>query len=144
VAPPPLLFLGPLVCGLILGRLLPQPRMPRGARLLGLPLLAAGAGLAAWFFTTMQRAGTPIDPYETPTELVTRGPFEYTRNPAYLAMTLVYSGVSLLAGAGVPLVLLPGVLAVVDQGVVRREEEFLEARFGATYRDYRARVRRWL
>ena len=144
VAPPPLLFLGPLVCGLILGRLLPQPRMPGAVRLLGLPLVAAGAGLVGWFFTTMQRAGTPIDPYETPTELVTAGPFEHTRNPAYLAMTLIYSGVSLLAGAGLPLLMLPGVLAVVDQGVVRREEEFLDRQFGSAYRDYRARVRRWL
>ena len=59
-------------------------------------------------------------------------------------MTLIYSGVSLLAGAGLPLLMLPGVLAVVDQGVVRREEEFLDRQFGSAYRDYRARVRRWL
>jgi protein-S-isoprenylcysteine O-methyltransferase Ste14 len=144
IAPPPLLFLGPLLGGLLLGRLFRQPRMPAPVRLLGLPLVAAGAALGGWFFSSMQRAGTPVDPYETPTALVTDGPFEFTRNPAYLCMALVYSGVSLLAGAGLPLVMLPGVVALVDQGVVRREEAFLEERFGAAYRDYRARVRRWL
>jgi protein-S-isoprenylcysteine O-methyltransferase Ste14 len=144
IAPPPLLFLVPLVAGLVLGRVVRQPRMPTPVRLLGLPLLAAGAALGGWFFTTMQRAGTPVDPYETPTALVTDGPFEYSRNPAYLCLTLVYTGISLLAGAGWPLVMLPGVLAVVDQGVVRREEVFLEQRFGAAYRDYRERVGRWL
>jgi protein-S-isoprenylcysteine O-methyltransferase Ste14 len=144
VAPPPLLFLGPLLGGLLMGRLLPSPRMPGALRLLGLPLFAAGAGLAGWFFKTMQRAGTPIDPYETPTALVTDGPFEITRNPAYVGMTLIYTGVSLLAGSAWPLVILPGVLAAVDRGVIVREEEYLEGRFGAAYDQYRARVRRWL
>ncbi|HVD00411.1 MAG TPA: isoprenylcysteine carboxylmethyltransferase family protein [Candidatus Dormibacteraeota bacterium] len=144
IAPPPLLFLGPLLAGLLLGRLVRPPRMPGPVRLLGLPLLAAGAALGGWFFATMRRAGTPVDPYETPVALVTEGPFEYSRNPAYLCMTLIYTGVSLLAGAGWSLLMLPGVLAVVDRGVVRREEAYLEDHFGAAYREYRARVGRWL
>lgn len=143
IAPPPLLFLGPLLGGLLIGRLARQPRMPTPVRLLGLPLVAAGATLGGWFFTTMQRAGTPVDPYETPTALVTEGPFRYTRNPAYVAMALIYTGTSLLAGAGWPLALLPGVIAMVDRGVIQREEEYLEGSFGAPYRDYRSRVRRW-
>jgi protein-S-isoprenylcysteine O-methyltransferase Ste14 len=144
VAPPPLLFLGPLLGGLILDRLLPLPRLPGPLRLLGLPVLAAGATLGGWFFTTMQRAGTPVDPYEPPTALVTDGPFEHTRNPGYVGFTLIYTGITLLAGGRWPLLLLPGVLAVVDRGVIQREESHLDERFGAAYRDYRARVRRWL
>ena len=144
VAPPPLLFAAPLAAGLLLGRLAGGPRLPRALRPLGVPAIAAGAALGAWFFITMREAETPVDPYETPARLVTSGPFELTRNPAYLAMAAVYAGVSLLAGAGWPLLLLPGVLAAVDRGVIAREEEYLRGRFGAPYSDYLARVRRWL
>ncbi|MFZ0217775.1 MAG: isoprenylcysteine carboxylmethyltransferase family protein [Candidatus Dormiibacterota bacterium] len=144
VAPPPLLFLGPLLVGLALDRLLPPPRLPRELRPLGAPLLAGGIALVVWFFTTMRASGTPVDPRQAPTNLVEKGPFKFTRNPGYLGMGLIYSGLSLLTGGRWPLLLLPGVLLVVDRGVIQREERYLGSRFGSPYADYRARVRRWV
>jgi protein-S-isoprenylcysteine O-methyltransferase Ste14 len=144
IAPPPLLFLMPLLAGLALDRLLPLPRLPRAVRPLGAPLVAGGAGLGVWFFTTMQRAGTPVDPREAPTRLVAEGPFTLTRNPGYVAMCLVYSGLSLLFGGRWPLLLLPGALIAVDRGAISREERYLQQHFGAPYAAYRSRVRRWL
>ena len=61
----------------------------------------------------------------------------------YVAWTLGYVGVALVADAAWPLLLLPVVLAATDV-VVRREERSLERRFGAAYRSYRASVRRYL
>jgi protein-S-isoprenylcysteine O-methyltransferase Ste14 len=144
VAPPPLIYLGPLLAGLALDRFLPLPRLPAALRGVGLPLLVGGIGLGAWFFASMRAADTPVDPYQAPTALVEKGPFRFTRNPAYLGFALVYAGISLLAGGRWPLVFLPGVLGVIDQGVIRREEEYLEQRFRGPYSDYRNRVRRWL
>lgn len=144
LAPPPLLYLGPLLAGLALNRLLPLPRLPRPLRLLGLPMLVGGTALAGWFLATMRAAGTPPDPREPPTALVEEGPFRFSRNPAYLGMALVYSGVSVLAGGGWPLLLLPGVLTVVVRGVIEREEEYMAERFGERYESYRERVNRWL
>jgi protein-S-isoprenylcysteine O-methyltransferase Ste14 len=144
VAPPPLLYAVPWLGGLLLDRLLPLPRVPLGVRLVGLALMASGIGLAGWFIWTMRRAGTPVDPREAPTALVTEGPFRHTRNPAYVAFTLTYSGLSLLTGILWPLLLLPLVLLAVDRGVIQREERYLEKQFGSSYRQYRHRVRRWL
>jgi protein-S-isoprenylcysteine O-methyltransferase Ste14 len=144
IAPPPLLYAGPWLGGLLLDRLWPLPRLPLALRLVGLPLVGAGIGLAGWFAWTMRRAGTPIDPYEAPTALVTEGPFRHTRNPAYVGVTLTYTGLSLLTGILWPLLLLPGVLLAVDRGVIQREERYLGKQFGAAYGDYRRRVRRWL
>jgi protein-S-isoprenylcysteine O-methyltransferase Ste14 len=92
----------------------------------------------------MTRARTPIDVHQAPTALVETGPFARTRNPGYLSLALDYSGIALLAGGRWPLLFLPGVLVVVDRGVIRREEVYLERRFGAAYRAYLYRVRRWL
>jgi protein-S-isoprenylcysteine O-methyltransferase Ste14 len=144
IAPPPLLYAGPWLGGLLLDRLWPLPRLPLALRLVGLPLIAAGIGLGGWFIWTMRRAGTPIDPYEAPTAIVTEGPFRRTRNPAYVGLTLTHSGLSLLSGILWPLLLLPGVLLAVDRGVIQREERYLEKQFGSAYTDYRRRVRRWL
>lgn len=123
---------------------MPLPRLPLALRLVGLLLTAAGVALAGWFFTTMRRAGTPVDPREAPTALVKEGPFRHTRNPGYVGLTLTYVGLSLLSGGRFALLLLPGVLVTVDRGVIRREERYLEERFGSDYRAYRRRVRRWL
>jgi protein-S-isoprenylcysteine O-methyltransferase Ste14 len=92
----------------------------------------------------MLRAKTTLNPAGPASTLVTGGPFRFTRNPIYLGDTLMYLGLALLFGRRGPLLLLPGVLAALDRGVIRREERYLERRFGRQYRAYRARVRRWL
>lgn len=144
IAPPPLLFVGPWLAGFLLDLLVPLPRLPVVLRLVGVPLTAAGVALIVWFFVTMQRARTPIDPREAPTALVQSGPFRLTRNPAYVGWTLLYLGLTLLSGGRWALVLLPGVLVAMDVGVIRREERYLERQFGPDYSEYRRRVRRWL
>ena len=144
LAPPPLLFLGAFGAGLLLDRAAPPPALPLRVRRAGPTLIAAGVALGAWFIATMRRAGTPIDPTEAPTVLVTGGPFRFTRNPGYAGLTLTYAGVALTAGARWPLMLLPAALATLDRGVVRREERYLTSRFGSSYEEYRGRVRRWL
>ena len=145
VAPPPLIYAGPLLLGLLLNRRFSAPFLPRGlARVLGWPLLGGGMVLIGWFFRTMRRADTPIDPREPVSRIVTDGPFRYTRNPAYLAMTMIYMGLSSLANALPPVLLLPVVLLVMQRGVIEREERYLEGKFGEEYLRYKAQVRRWI
>jgi protein-S-isoprenylcysteine O-methyltransferase Ste14 len=144
VAHPPLLYVAPFLVGSVFDRIVALPAVPSRLRRLGLPTAAAGAVLGAWFVRTMHAAGTPVDPREAPTAIATGGPFARSRNPGYLGMALLYTGLSLAANRRWPLVALPGVLVAVDRGVVRREEAYLAERFGAEYEDYRRRVRRWL
>ena len=145
VAPPPLIYLGALVFGLLLGRRFPMSFLPRTmARGLGWPLLGGGVLLLGWFEWAMRRAGTPTNPYKPSSGIVTEGPFRYTRNPAYLSMTMVYAGVAFLARAAWALALLPVALGVIRRGVIEREERYLERKFGAEYVSYKARVGRWI
>ncbi|MGI8554122.1 MAG: methyltransferase family protein [Dehalococcoidia bacterium] len=145
IAPPPLIYAGGLTLGLLLSRALPLTVLPRTARrILGGLLAGSGVFLATVGFRTMRGAGTPVDPRETVTALVVQGPFRYTRNPLYLSMTMLSTGIAFLANATAALLLLPGVLFIMQRGVIEREERYLERRFGASYTDYKTRVRRWL
>ena len=77
---------------------------------------------AGWFFQTMRRADTPIDPREPVARLVTTGPFRYTGNPAYLSMAMIFTGLASRANALCCMLLLPAVPLVMQRGVIEREE----------------------
>ncbi len=145
VAPPPLIYLGSLVLGLLLNRRHPTAFLPRTmARSLGWPLVCGGVLLLGWFEWTMRSAGTPTNPYKPVSGIVTEGPFRYTRNPAYLSMTMIYAGISSLANALWAILLLPAALLAVQRGVIEREEGYLERKFGEEYLRYKEQVRRWI
>lgn len=145
VAPPPLIFAGGLAAGLLTNRLRPTPFLPRGlSRVLGWPVVIAGFALGLWGLREMRRAGTNVDPYRPTTAIVERGPYGFTRNPLYVGMTLMYAGFSARANALPAALLLPALLHVVDRGVIKREEKYLEDKFGDEYLRYKGRVRRWI
>lgn len=78
------------------------------------------------------------------TTIVKVGPYQFSRNPIYLAFSLFQTGVSLgVNDAWILITLLPAI-AVMSFVVIPREERYLESRFGEEYADYKARVRRWL
>ena len=145
VAPPPLIFAGGLGAGLLVNRLRRTPSLPRAlAKVFGWPLVVFGLLLGLWGFLEMRRAGTNVDPYHPTTAIVEAGPYRYTRNPLYVGMALIYSGVAARANVLPAALLLPAVLHLVDRGVVRREERYLEGKFGEEYLRYKGRVRRWI
>jgi protein-S-isoprenylcysteine O-methyltransferase Ste14 len=72
------------------------------------------------------------------------GPFRFSRNPLYLALTLLYLGLTLALNTWWGIVLLVPVLIIMHWGVILREERYLEQKFGESYRQYRSKVRRYL
>lgn len=92
----------------------------------------------------MQVAGTHIDPTLPTTAIVASGPFHFSRNPPYMALTLVYLGLTFLANTWWGRVMVVPLLIVMHRGVVLREERYLEQKFGESYRAYRRKVRRYL
>jgi protein-S-isoprenylcysteine O-methyltransferase Ste14 len=142
---PPILFGAALAVGFLLNWLWPVHPLPAvGARVLGVLLLVASGVLAVWAERTMHGAGTNVRPDKPTLTIVTTGPFRYSRNPLYIASTGFVMAVTLFFNALWPLVLLVPVLVVVRYGVVGREERYLEAKFGDSYRAYKAQVRRWI
>jgi protein-S-isoprenylcysteine O-methyltransferase Ste14 len=143
--PPPLIYLLPLILGLVLDRKAHVSFLPRSAaRSLGWALLGGGVLLSRWFLRTMREAEAPVRTDRPVPRLTTAGPFRYTRNPGYLAMAMIYAGVATLRNALWAILLLPLVLYVTQREVIGREERYLERNFGEEYLTYKTRVRRWV
>ena len=62
----------------------------------------------------------------------------------YLGMSLFYLGLALLFDSIIAIVLLPVIIVIIRTQVIAREEHYLAVKFGADYRAYKTRVRRWL
>jgi protein-S-isoprenylcysteine O-methyltransferase Ste14 len=146
--PPPFIFALPLLAGLLLHRLWPLVTLPPGA---GGPIHRAGAVLVIlallltyWAIFSFRRMGTTVVPVQPAAALVLRGPYRFSRNPMYLAMTLLYLGICCWALALWPLLFLPVVLFIIQRAVIGREEAYLGRRFGEDYRRYLTQVRRWI
>jgi protein-S-isoprenylcysteine O-methyltransferase Ste14 len=145
---PPFLYLGCLVLGFALERVLPMPLSnPQTTSiysiaggtliLIGVAIMAAGA-------RNFSRADTPVPSNQPVRALVTTGIHGWSRNPIYVGMLLLYAGIGTAARSPWVLILALPLVIILRYGVIAREETYLERRFGDAYRDYKARVRRWL
>lgn len=146
--PPPFLFVIGFVAGWALDRYwraLPLSRFAGSARApFGWAALAVGVILAGWGMVTFKRAKTAINPHHGASQLVTHGPYRFTRNPMYTGLTIQYLGGSALIDSAWPIIVLPIVLLILIETVILREEMYLRDAFGVEYTGYVASVRRWL
>ena len=76
--------------------------------------------------------------------LVASGPFALVRNPLYVGNIMLWVGFALTARLVWLAPLAAVLLAAEYHAIVRWEESLLEARLGDRYREYAARVPRWL
>lgn len=105
-----------------------------------------GVALDLWSVSLFLRARTTINPLrpQRSRELVTTGPYRYTRNPMYLGLLLVLIGWACVLGSAGPLFVLPLFVWIVTAMQIVPEEAAMAERFGAAYTAYAARVPRWI
>ena len=144
IAWPPLLHAAALVVALVLHWVWPWPVFDQPAyRWTGAVLVPVGIGIIIWGRITMLAAGTNINPSRPAVALVTSGPFRFSRNPLYTALMLIFIGLTLAFNTWWGFALLIPVIVVMYVGVIRREERYLEQKFGESYRQYCSHVRRY-
>ena len=145
--PPPLVFLGLIAGGAALQHspwafalaFAPWLRIVAGA---GFALLGLATVVSArvWFTRTGQHPA----PWKPSPQLLSQGIYHYTRNPMYLGLTLFQFGLGIALDnawiAGFSLI----ALIVVHFSAVRAEEAYLTEKFGDSYLQYKAAVRRYL
>jgi protein-S-isoprenylcysteine O-methyltransferase Ste14 len=111
--------------------------------IMGIALAAAGLALAFPARGAFVSAGTSVEPWKPATVLITDGIFGKMRNPMYVGVTLVLAGLAIGLASDWMLVLTIVFVPVIHFGVVRREERYLLAKFGAPYQDYMRHVPRY-
>jgi len=142
---PPVYFLVALALQLVLDRLLPAAELLRpGWRWLGLLLLVPAFLLAAPAARALARRHTTLHPFGAPSQLVTDGPYRYTRNPLYLALACILLGVAVWLGSLAALLVVPAFAWAITVVFIRHEEQVLADTFGEAFAAYCRRVRRWI
>jgi protein-S-isoprenylcysteine O-methyltransferase Ste14 len=145
--PPPLVWLGGVILGLIIDYLVMAMPFPiaRTARFaLSGALLGLGVGLALAARGLFKKTGQSVRPWDPTPELIFDGPYKFTRNPMYLGLTLFQIGLGLLLNSIWVSALALLALAMVHFIAVLPEERYLSTKFGDSYRNYLGRVRRYL
>ena len=145
--PPPLLYVATFFAAVLVQRLLPLNReffYTTTSKLIGSVFIFIGLFFnfpaLRQFFKTKNTLVT-IKPANS---LQTTGIYAVSRNPMYISLLLFYTGLSFIIGNWWNLILLPFLILIVQEYVIKREEKYLDRRFGQQYFDYKVKVRRWL
>jgi protein-S-isoprenylcysteine O-methyltransferase Ste14 len=150
---PPLIMLLSLNIGLFIGiynlyvvQLYKLPAFLDYLRSKEIGLIIISLSFILIFFSVKSFRDYKEDPNPTTKSdvLITAGLFNYIRNPMYLALTLFQFGLGiLLSFIHISLMSFATIIAL-HYLVVKREERYLEDKFGISYRKYLQRTRRWL
>lgn len=146
VAPPPIIYLISILIGLVLHLWWRPVRLvPHGVGFwLGWIVFLLSAFTLILCFREFHRWATPINPHRPTARIIRTGPFRYSRNPVYMSLGGLQAGVALIIDSFWVLGMVVPALVVVYAGVILREERYLDGKFGAEYRSYKAAVGRWL
>ena len=143
--PPPLLPLGFIGGAWLLQRWQPLP-IAGDTRLLlaGILVMVAALLLALTTLFHFWRAKTHVEPWQPTSAIIQGGVFRFSRNPIYLAFCIATFGAALIIDSWWGLIVIVPLVWLLQMLVIRKEENYLEAKFGHHYLDYRRRVRRWI
>ena len=142
---PPFVYLCAIVLGLLLHFALPVRLVSRAvSEPLGGTAVLVAVAVFVHAVRTFRTAGTPVPGNRPTTTIVRTGPYRWSRNPIYLAFSLLQLGLAFWVNSPWLLVTLIPAVALMSFVVIAREERYLENRFPSEYSAYKASVRRWL
>ena len=139
------LALPAVVAGLVPWLLLSSDPWRRAGTPLGWPVLTFGTGVLLWCVRDFYVIGKgTLAPWAPPERLVILGLYRFVRNPMYVGVLGIVSGLALVAGS-LALGCYAVFLAVAFHlRVIKYEEPTLASEFGNEWNQYRHAVNRWV
>ena len=143
--PPPLIFLGFGLFGIVLHYLKPLTITgPSWLVYLGMLILILSFLGFGYMVNFYKKNETEIEPTKTTSKIITSGLYRYSRNPVYLISCAGPIGLGFLFLTYWAMFAFIPALIVVYFTAVKKEEQYLVKKFGKEYLDYKKKVRRWL
>jgi protein-S-isoprenylcysteine O-methyltransferase Ste14 len=144
LARPPVIYLGAIALGVVMHFVWPMLLVPYAISMpVGVVGTLAAVALFVYAVRTFKAAGTPVPGNLPTTTIVRTGPYRFSRNPIYLAFSLLQLAIAVWVNDAWLVATLVAAVAVMSFVVIPREERYLTARF-PEYSSYKAAVRRWL
>lgn len=112
--------------------------------LIGILIFVFGAGLAINAKRLFQRTNTPIKPSDLPINLHQQGPFQFSRNPMYLGISIGLLGIAIALGSLSAFVFPIAFFVMMDLFFIPHEEKALQSVFGEEYQLYKSKIHRWI
>lgn len=110
----------------------------------GLGAIFLGMAINIRAVVQLRKMYTSVQFDETPTQLVTDGPFQISRNPIYLGGVMVLIGIAIFLGSLITFFFPVILFLILDRIYIPHEESQMKELFGADYIEYQHAVRRWL
>ena len=130
-----------LVIGLALHFIKPIPilRTALIGKILAFPLIGTGLFIAGWAVREVRHMDI-----QSPSKVVTSGPYGFSRHPMYLGWTSLILGIAFLANTFWLILFLPIVVAITHYFVILNEENYMERKYIQEYLRYHTKIRRYL
>ncbi len=145
--PPPLFYIATFVAAILLQKYCPFHRdffHTAPSRIVGVLMILIGLSVIISALYRFVKTKNTLITIKSATTLQTTGIYAVTRNPMYIGLFLCYIGLSFIIGSWWNFILVPLLMVVVQEYIIKREERYLERRFGQEFLDYKSRVRRWI
>lgn len=145
--PPPLFYVACFFLAIFLQKVVPLNTsffVSGASKVIGVTILVIGLFFNLPSIRQFFKTKNTLITIKPANSLQTTGIYSISRNPMYVSLLLFYAGIAFLLGNWWHFILLPLLILIVQEYVIRREEKYLDRRFGDDYKNYRVKVRRWI
>jgi len=145
--PPPLIYAAIFAGAFLIQKVAPindHSLKSLPAQIAGILFFAAALFFTIRSLTQFFRTKNTVVTIKPAASLQTNGIYHITRNPMYIGLLFIYLGFTCFIGNWWNFIFLPILLTIVQEYIIKREEKYLDRRFGQEYLDYKASVGRWI